>query len=175
MRKIMFLDNILDESYKIVVEMLKLDDSKTYDDCIMEIRRRSVDVEKEGKIPGKRFFRRANNTGARARPAGRGGRQPQEQGPGAARGDDFVPGHVWKNMSREQQMAVISRRQGPRANQGAGCGPTVLPGSELNEQGVAIRNAMRTHSSPMGRTNINSTRASYHVSTNVSDIYDTSP
>ena len=184
MRKIMFLDNIHDESYKIVVEMLKLDDTKTYDDCIMEIRRRSVDVEKEVKIPGKRFFRRANNTGARARPAGRGGRQPQGQGPGAARGDDFVPTHVWNNMSREQQAAVISRRQGPRANQGAGRGPAVLPrqyananrtGSELNEQGAAIRNAMRTHSSPMGRANINSTHASYHVSKNVSDIYDTSP
>jgi hypothetical protein len=71
MKKIMFLDNIQGESYKIVVEMLKLDDVKTYDDCIIKIRRRSVDVEKERKIPGKRFFCRANKTGAQARPAGR--------------------------------------------------------------------------------------------------------
>jgi hypothetical protein len=40
MKKLIFLDNIQDEAYKIVVEMLKLDSDKTYDDCIIEIRRR---------------------------------------------------------------------------------------------------------------------------------------
>ena len=39
MKKIMFLDNIQDEAYKIIVEMLKLNSSKTYDNCIIKIRR----------------------------------------------------------------------------------------------------------------------------------------
>jgi hypothetical protein len=168
MKKIMFLDNIQDEAYKIIVEMLKLDSSKTYDDCIIEIRRRSVDVEKDRKTLGKRFFRRANKTQAQVRPSGGGN---------AARNrDDFVPADVWNNMSREQQMAVINRRQA-RNNQGGGRGGARLPrqyananrtsaeATTTNEQSAAIRNA---------RANVNATRV-FRMSNEASYAYEQSP
>ena len=174
MKKIMFLENIHEESYKIVVEMLKLDDKRTYNDCIIEIRRRSVDVEKDQKIPSKRFFRRANNTqGAQARPAPGRGNGNRAQRPNQARNDDFIPRDQWMNMSRDQQLAVINRRQGARPAQGGNREPGRLPrqypnvnraGIDENDQGMALRQAMRTQSSPsIGRANVNNTHV-YRVS-----------
>jgi hypothetical protein len=149
-KKIMFLENIHEDSYKIVVEMLKLDDKRTYKDCIIEIRRRSVDVEKDRKIPSKRFFRRANNTqGAQARAAPGRGNGNRAQQPNQARTDNFMPRDVWNNMSREQQQAVLIRRQegGARPTPGGNREPGRLPrqyananpaGIDENDQGMAL-------------------------------------
>ena len=45
MRKVTFLDNIEHPGYKENKTVLALDDKKTYEECVMEIRRAAVDVE----------------------------------------------------------------------------------------------------------------------------------
>jgi len=52
MVKIHFLTNIKDNEYKIVKENLEMNQSKTYNDCLVKIRRKSISVEAERKKGG---------------------------------------------------------------------------------------------------------------------------
>jgi len=49
MAKINFLTNVQDDEYKIVKENLEMNDDKTYHDCLIEIRRKSISIENERK------------------------------------------------------------------------------------------------------------------------------
>ena len=59
MAKINFLTNIEDPDYRITKETLEMDDSKSYNDCLIEIRRRSILIDKAKKNVG---IRRSNKS-----------------------------------------------------------------------------------------------------------------
>ena len=61
MAKIQFLENITDNEYSSTKEFLMMDTSKSYHDCVMAIRRKSIHLSSQkGQIPS---TRRINNTG----------------------------------------------------------------------------------------------------------------
>ena len=49
MRKYTFLSNIIDPAYATVVEILEANDDKTFEDCILEMRRKASDLDDKGQ------------------------------------------------------------------------------------------------------------------------------
>ena len=62
MKKITFLSGVADPQYKNLVTTLRLDNTKTYEDCVMDLRKTSID-NADGNRNDRRFiYRRANFT-----------------------------------------------------------------------------------------------------------------
>ena len=116
-KKVMILGNIRDDRYAVLVEMLRGDTTKTYEDCVMEIRRKAVELR--SNEPALRQARQAvrNNTARRNFNVQSLNRGPV--GNQAALPDDWVDDAAWAALS-PQQRTDIRHRRGMRARRGGG-------------------------------------------------------
>ena len=109
MAKIHFLTNIKDDEYKIVKENLEMDEQKTYHDCLVEIRRKSISVEADRKKGGQ--FRRSNRN-----KTGGGRRNARANNLKQKMGEFYVDPNKWKKMSREERDAHLQKRRDSQRN-----------------------------------------------------------
>ena len=93
MAKINFLSNIQDPDYKIVKETLEMDASKDYNDCVIEIRKKSIVVENSKK--GINAYRRVNTQ--KSKKNSRANKLKEKQG------SFWIPAAKWKKMSQSEK------------------------------------------------------------------------
>ena len=105
MAKINFLSNIQDPEYKIVKETLEMDSNKDYNDCVIEIRKKSIVVDASRKNNG--TYRRANN-------AQKSKKNSQANKLKEKLGAFWVPADKWKKMSQAEKDEHIKKSREAR-------------------------------------------------------------
>ena len=106
MKKITFLAGIIDPSVKNYVDILRLDDNKSYEDCVMDIRRFSFEILDRDRpnFGGARGNHRYVNQVQGSQRAQHGA-SDQVVNPG------FIQGHVWRGMSSVERERVLAARR----------------------------------------------------------------
>jgi len=125
MAKIHFLTNIQDDDYKIVKETLEMDDSKSYHDCLVEIRRKSIAVEGERKRNGNRRANNQQKSGKQSNKSSRANNLKKRLG------DHYVPPEKWKKMSQNEKNEHIKKSRAARNNNSG-----ASPGNEMNNNSI---------------------------------------
>ncbi len=87
-----FLNGIVDPSYAALDDILMENDSKTYADCILALRKEAVDIEenKKGHCQGRRFAANLRN-------------ESQEQDLQAQQDVRYLPQELWQSLSSKQK------------------------------------------------------------------------
>ena len=104
MAKINFLSNIQDPEYKIVKETLEMDSTRGYDECVIEIRKKSIVVESSRKAGS---HRRVNNT-QKSKKSSQSNKLKDKLG------SFWVPGEKWKKMSQTEKDEHIKKSREAR-------------------------------------------------------------
>ena len=119
MKKITFLSGIRDPQYENLMAILKLDNTRSYEQCVMEVRRCAIDIESTRLTTTNN-----NNGGATSRGGTRNGYRGIQRRANRTTevGQQTVPGgyiaaDVWSSMSAAERSDVIRRRaNGPRGS-----------------------------------------------------------
>ena len=132
MKKITFLSGVADPQYKNLVTTLRLDNTKTYEDCVMDLRKTSID-NADGNRNDRRFiYRRANFTTG----GGRSGNRIVSE---------WMPSDLWTLLPEESKNIIREyRRNGRnggtrRMNNGRGGNPP----TRSQVHAAAVQNARR--------------------------------
>ena len=115
MAKINFLNNIQDEDYKIVKESLEMDDSKTYHECLVEIRRKSISVENTRNRQGNsRKTNNSNSSNSNEKKNSKANTLRKKMG------EFWVEPSKWKKMSKKEKDDHIKKAREARRNKSSG-------------------------------------------------------
>ena len=178
MAKINFLNNIQDEDYKIVKESLEMDDRKTYHDCLVEIRRKSINVENERKRNNHQ--RRGNNSNS----SNNSNRNSRANNLKKKMGDHYVDPNKWKKMSKQERDAHVKKAREARRgksndstqpnttsnNQPASTGLPTQYSSQINNTMTTQERELYEHMAQGNSTIIPNSTHLNNVNTNSDDI-----
>jgi hypothetical protein len=114
MKKITFLSGIKDPLYTNLIAILKLDDNRAYDQCVMEVRCNAIDLEGQRATSGGMGRNRGggNNRGYGGirRVANRLNKEVRNQ----IVPNDYIAPDVWSGMSTAERDDVIRQRSNRR-------------------------------------------------------------
>ena len=110
MAKINFLNNIQDDAYKEIKEILSMDDSKTYQDCMLAIRRKSIKVEKD-RGPASRKINKATR-----KSKSRNNERMDIRNANNINSSNWIPVDKWRKMSQEEKQKHLKTVKEGRSN-----------------------------------------------------------
>lgn len=139
MAKIQFLENITDTEYSSTKEFLMMDASKSYHDCVMAIRRKSIHLSSQkGQIPS---TRRVNNAGKsnsnkssnrNDNRSSSNNNNSRQVGAGRKKSELWIEPSEWNKMSKDDRDKHLKKVADARARRSSTPAPSNPPPATVN-------------------------------------------